>query len=109
MADGVPNVNDDPILQDQLLVVVGTGEKVWELADRRLAEKGRLLVLLTDCLPVGQYSDKGAYTWWPPERRKPVGDQARQMVSKYKSTVTRRWVCKGPDIVELKDDEVYAA
>ena len=74
------DAHDATILQDQLVVVVGTGDKVWELADRRLGEKGRLLVLLTDRAPERTYVDDGKFAWFPPIRKPPVGEQARQMV-----------------------------
>ena len=61
------------------MVVVGKGENVWKLADRRIQERGRLLVLLTDKPPVGKYVGTGNFVWWPSQPKKPAGEQARQM------------------------------
>lgn len=89
------------------MVVIGTGEKVQTLADRRVAERGRLLVLLTDDQPTRFFSDDSKFRWWPPERTPPVGEQAHYMTRKYKLKSDRRWIRNGPDVVELKGDEEY--
>jgi len=94
------------MLQNTLVVVIGTGKKVWTLAERRVQEKGRLLVLLTDRPPERTYAED-TFAWFPPSRRPPLGEQARQMTAKFNARDTRRWLSKGPDIVELMDDEFY--
>ena len=80
----------DTMLQCKLVAVVGTGPKVWELADSRLQSRGRLLVLVTKLPPKGQYDDGGKFKWFPPKRVKPVGEQACQMARKYKARRSRR-------------------
>jgi len=96
-----------PCRQSTLVAVVGTGKKVWELADLRVEHRGRLLVLVTNRPPKGRYDNGGDFQWLPPKRVKLVGEQALQMARKYKAGSSRRWGCMGPDIVELKEDEEY--
>jgi len=86
-ASGVewPEADMEKMLQNTLVVVIGTGKKVCTLAERRLHEKGRLLVLLTDRAPARTYDDDGGIRWFPPNRKPPVGEQARQMVHKFNS------------------------
>jgi len=79
------NEDKEYMLQNTLVVVIGTGKKVCTLAERRLHEKGRLLVLLTDRAPARTYDDDGGIRWFPPNRKPPVGEQARQMVHKFNS------------------------
>ena len=74
------NEDMDHMLQNTLVVVIGTGEKASTLAERRVQEKGRLLVLLTDRPPARTYDNDGEFAWFPPIRKPPVGEQARQMV-----------------------------
>ncbi|CAK0794078.1 unnamed protein product, partial [Prorocentrum cordatum] len=104
--------------RDVCLIVVGCGRDARELARRRCAAHGRLLVLWTGTPPAGSYQPS-KFTWCPPPTSlsepwtsrivscTPRADILREVVYDCAGERPRKWCKRGADVVLLDKTHTY--
>lgn len=94
--------SDITSLTDRYLIIIGTGESVEHLAQRRLAAGGRLCIVETDAQPRRVAATVDVPDVWDPPSISSTSDFARRLGA----IAPKLWSKWGPDVVGLRPDEV---